>query len=290
MTRAWIVTIALLGAPLSASAHGFEVGVLALEERTPGRFSIAWRPPEDSRRVTPARVTIRFPPHCRREHHELRCGAEGLHGVIAFDDVPDPRTPIVVRVDRLDGRRIDAVLRGEAPEVDVGRASATLAALEAGAREVVAVDHLLVLFAIVLVAGVDRRALPALAAFVCAHAVGLALDGAGLPNAPLAATLGAGVVLLARQGVGAHEPRRALALFAALLGFGLGLAQGDARSAPAIASAALADVAVLALVASMARLSQRRAPRLRVASAYALGAGGALWLLERGAAIVTATW
>ena len=135
----WALVLLAVLAPLSASAHGFEVGALALDELEPGRFAVAWRAPEDSRRVTPARVTIRFPAHCRRQHHELHCGSEGLHGTIAFDDLPDPRTTIAVRIDRLDGRHLEAMVRGDSPVLDVGRASTTFAAFEEAARRVLSI-------------------------------------------------------------------------------------------------------------------------------------------------------
>lgn len=285
----WALVLLAVLAPLSASAHGFEVGALALDELEPGRFAVAWRAPEDSRRVTPARVTIRFPAHCRRQHHELHCGSEGLHGTIAFDDLPDPRTTIAVRIDRLDGRHLEAMVRGDSPVLDVGRASTTFAAFEEAARRVLRLDAL-VLLALALV--VDRRAW--LWGFIGAHGLGLVLSAhLSVPGAPLAATLGAGVVLAARQAAFASGPQRGWGAVAALLGLGLGLAhEGTGSSWPFALWAALFHLTALALLVFSAHYAcSRSAPRLRLALAYLTGSAGALWVIAALAGDpVTAWW
>jgi len=277
----WALLVAglvLAPAPL-ASAHGFEVGVLALHELEPGRFAMRWRPPEDSRRATPARVTLRFPEHCRRHQQELRCGAEGLHGTIAFDDLPDPRSPIVVRIERLDGRRFDTVVRGDSPRLEVGGAGGLVRAIELGVR---AALHLpLVVLALVLVARLDRRGLPTLAAFVLGHALGLGLAPvAGLPSAPLAAMGAAGVVLLARGGAREDEARSWF-LFALLLGITLGLAPAVEVPLMGIAGAALTDAVLLAIFALMMRSARAVEPSVQIGAAYSAGVVGALVLIAR---------
>jgi hypothetical protein len=281
----WALLLLLVGlAPASlASAHGFEVGVLALHELEPGRFAMQWRPPEDSRRPTPARVSLRFPDHCRRHQQELRCGEEGLHGAIAFDELPDPRSPVVVRIERLDGRRLDAVVRGDAPVLEVGRASALVEAIERGAR---AALHLpLVILALVLVVGLERRGLPALLAFVLGHALGLGLAPlAGLPSAPLTAMGAAGVVLLARGGARQDEARSWL-LFALVLGVTLGLAPAVEVPLMGVAGAALTSAVLLAIFALMIRSARAVEPRVQIGAAYAVGVAGALVLIARALAL-----
>lgn len=274
------LAIALLALPSAANAHGYEVGALALHEQAPGDFTIAWRAPEDSRRVTPSRVSIDYPAHCLREHHMLRCGDEGLHGTLAFRDFPDARTPIAVRIERLDGRRIDGVVRADSASLALGPASGARAAIERGARRAFELPHLAVLVGLMLAFGL-RRALPALACFIVGHAVAL---GAGslisLPSAPLAAMIAVAVLLLAREATRVERAaRRTWSVLALLVGLAQGVAaSGGSPSMLLPLGALLVDLALLSLFALGASALRSDHPRARVASAYGLGVLGAFWL------------
>lgn len=300
--------LAVVGAAPAARAHGVRPGVLALEEVAPGTYEIGWTEPEDSRIALPSAVAITYPEGCAREGTILRC--EGpLAGTLRFDDVPDPRTRIVVSIASLDGSVREAVASGEEPELDLDAApgSSFVAWLALGVEHVLGgIDHLAFVLGLLLVCGIDRRLVITVTAFTLAHSLTLALaalDVVTLPSAPVEATIAASVVLVAREAT--HDAptltRRMPWLVAAIFGLvhGLGFAGalaeiGLPRGAEALAlvgfnvGVELGQLAVIAVALGIARTVGPRAPRWsRLAIALAIGSLGALWLIERTVAIVT---
>ena len=312
MSRAAILLAALLLAavaiPSDARAHGIRPGVLALEEIAPGTYEVGWTEPEDSRIAVPSVVAITYPEGCVRESSILRCEG-GLAGTMRFDDVPDPRTRIVVSITALDGSVREAVASGEQPEIDLDAApgSSFVAWLGLGVEHVLGgIDHLAFVLGLLLVCGIDRRLVITVTAFTLAHSLTLALaafDVVTLPSAPVEATIAASVMLVAREAT--HDQptltRRMPWLVAAIFGLvhGLGFAGalaeiGLPRGSEALAlvgfnvGVELGQLAVVAVAVLIARAVGSRAPQWsRPALALAIGSLGALWLIERTVAIVS---
>ena len=226
-----------------------------------------------------------------------------------FDDVPDPRTRIVVSITALDGSVREAVASGEEPEIDLDAVpgSSFVAWLGLGVEHVLGgIDHLAFVLGLLLVCGIDRRLVITVTAFTLAHSLTLALaafDVVTLPSAPVEATIAASVMLVAREAT--HDQptltRRMPWLVAAIFGLvhGLGFAGalaeiGLPRGSEALAlvgfnvGVELGQLAVIGVAVLIARAVGSRAPRWsRPALALAIGSLGALWLIERTVAIVS---
>jgi hydrogenase/urease accessory protein HupE len=283
--------------------------VLSLVEISPDRFAVSWTEPVDSRRSAPAPVAIDFPPGCERTGAILECTG-GLHGEIAFRDLSGPRVRVVVAIRRLDGTRSEGVATAASPRVDADAGPSITSWTLLGVEHIATgLDHVAFLLGLLLVAGLDRRIVVTVTAFTLAHSLTLALavlDVVHLPSAPVEATIAASVVLVAREALRPDAPtlaHRAPWLVALVFGLvhGLGFAGAlrDVGLPPGGAPLALlgfnlgVEIGQLALVlaalavARLARAGFRDGlARLRAPAAYALGALGALWLVERTAAIV----
>lgn len=301
-----------------AAAHDLTVGVLALEERAPGRWELAWTAPVDAA-AAPADVTFRLPDACTRDGRWVTCGAEALRGPIAFDGLHEPRMQVLVSVRDLDGEVTERLVTGEAPVADLaGAARRSLVTwVGIGVEHVLGgLDHLAFVVGMLLVVGWSPRRLAAtVSAFTVAHSVTLALaalDVLRLPPLPVEATIAASVVLLAREaltpppaddpvGVGATLTRSRPWVVAAGFGLvhGLGFAGalaevGLPRDAIPLALGGfnvgieLGQIAVLVSAALVVRAGRavRLAERARAPVAYVLGVVGAFWMIERTARIV----
>src|SRR5690606_31069203 len=206
-----LALVAVLLGAASAAAHDLTVGVLALEERQPGRYEVAWTPPVDAA-AAPADVTFRVPDGCDREGRWVTCGPGGLHGRVAFEGMHEPRMQVLVSVRGLDGRIVERLVTGESPVADLegGGAPRSIGAwVRIGIEHVLGgLDHLAFVLGMLLVVGwAPRRLAATITAFTVAHSVTLALASLGLvrlPSAPVEATIAASVVLLAREALGAR--------------------------------------------------------------------------------------
>lgn len=317
-----VLALALaIALPSSASAHGVRPGVLALDEVAPARFAITWIEPEDSRRPTASAVAIRFPEGCTRAASILTCSG-ALEGTLAFDGLPDARTRVVVSIARLDGTSREDVVTGDASSLDLSAppGSSLVAWIAIGLEHVLGgLDHLAFVLGLLLVCGFHRRLVLTITAFTLAHSLTLALaalDVLALPSAAVEATIAASVLLVAREGMRSPAitdtktlTQRMPWLVAALFGLvhGLGFAGalseiGLPRGSEAIALAGfnvgveLGQLAVIGVALVVTRALARsplsapaHAERARAAIALAIGGLGALWLIERTVAIVTAS-
>jgi hydrogenase/urease accessory protein HupE len=307
-----LVALALLLPASAGLAHDFTPGVLSIVERTAGRYEIAWAPPVDSGEELDVRFAL--PTHCRldEERRWADCGAEGLRGAITFPGLRDHRARVVIRIEALHAPPAEHLVSGDAPELSLDRppGDSFVAWLRLGVEHIAfGFDHLAFLFGLLLVAGVDRRALLTVTAFTVAHSITLALaalDLVHLASAPVEATIAASVILVARESTH-DEPtltRRWPWLVAAVFGLvhGLGFAGAlreiglprDSVIVPllgfnlGVELGQLAIVAVAVVALHLARRWKSPPTWLRPASAYAIGALGAFWLIDRAWAIITA--
>jgi hypothetical protein len=294
---------------------------LSLRERAPGQFEVVWK--SSKLRLPGAQVRPILPDGCGRtaeapqasddgERLQLRwvvdCGTDGLAGrTIAVGDLDVATIDALLRVERLDGSRVETILTARHPSwtspADPTRAQLLRHFARLGAdRALTARDPLLLLFGLLLVVATPRRLLQAAAAFVLAHALTLALIGTGTIVAPVRSVglaIPAALLWLALELTrGATVARRS----AWLVGFLLGALAGAACSvglADATAAAVDTPLALLAFSAGVvlpqlgallvalalgvvaARVAVPAAALARYCAAYALGILAVFWCLER---------
>lgn len=309
-------------APGAARGHGLEPALLALRERAPGRFEVTWK--SSKLRLPGAEVRPALPGRCRQtadapqatddgDRISLRwvvdCGAAGLAGeAIGVADLDVATIDALLRVERLDGSRVETVLTAHhpswtAPADPTREQLARHFARLGGAAALASLDRWLLLCGLLaLLAATPGRLLQAAAAFALGHAGALALIGVGALTAPTrsidlviaGATLGIALELT-RPHRRAH--RRSAWLGGLLLGALSGAACG-ATLAGASATSMDVPLAVLAFTAGVA-LPQGAALLLALAlgsllarhpraaavatygTAYAMGILAVFWCLER---------
>lgn len=300
---AWLAT------SLPATGHDVSVGVLALEERAPGRWELVWTPPVDSR-AAPADVDFRLPAGCTREGRAATCPPGDLRGVIAFEGMHEPRMQVLVSVRALDGTVREQLVTGAAPRalLDGESGRSLVGWVRTGIEHVLGgLDHLAFVLGMLLVVGwAPRRLAATITAFTLAHSTTLALavlDVVRLPTAPVEATIAASVVLLAREALAAERTLVHARPWWVAAGFGLvhGLGFAGALSEVGIPRGSLpvalagfnvgielGQIAVLAVAIAIARAGRSVGlpERGRVPLAYVLGSAGAFWLVDRTARLV----
>ena len=310
-----LATLWLLSCPGSAFAHDFEPGVLVLVETSPHRYDVAWSAPIDSSGA-PAGVELDLPAACTYAGDTLDCGTAPLAGTIRFHGMHASRMQVVVIVEWASGERLERIVTGARPELAVGAPVRDGRGFFVLGIEHIAtgLDHIAFLVGLLLVVGFDgattrariRRVVATITAFTLAHSLTLGLAATRLlllPSRPVEATIAASVVLVAREGLQDRETavRRYPWLVAAIFGLvhGLGFAGALADLGLPQSSRPLAlllfnlgvEVGQLAIVlvcflaaAALARVAARL--RLRAVLCYTLGGAGALFCIERVAAMV----
>jgi hydrogenase/urease accessory protein HupE len=296
--------IALLFMLSHASAHDFTPGVLALEQIGADEYRYSWTPPVDS--GSPIPVDVVFPAGCEPDGDRVRC--DGLDE-IRFSGLEDARVKVVVVI-RGGGRSRETIVSADDPTVSV-EGSGALGWIALGIEHVLTgIDHLAFVLGLLLVTGVDRRIVWTVTAFTIAHSLTLALAVLGivrLSSAPVEATIALSVVLVAHEAT--HE-RRTLTRrlpWAVALAFGLVHGLGFAGALESIGlphdsipltlvlfnvGVEIGQLSVVALAIGIALAVKRFAPRAERTGprvlAYAIGALGAFWLIDRTAGIVAA--
>src|SRR5262245_6027291 len=318
-----IVVVAVLAG--RALAHPLTPALLHVVESSPGRFDVLWRRPPLGAPDAPLRPIL--PPGCTPRsaagetaaagalvtRWSVDCGADGVvGGRIAVDGLGPALTEALVRVELLDGRVVEGVLRAAAPELVVPARPARLDVFRSYARLGVAhiltgADHLLfVLGLLLLVPGVGAL-LRTITAFTAGHSITLSLVALGvgsLPSRPvellialtvlaLAVELGRPATTFARRfpwamalafgllhGLGFAGALREVGLPAgavpvALFSFNAGIELGQ-----------LAFVATILVVGLAARRVRGHLPGWAdLVPAYTIGSLAAFWCFERAAAL-----
>jgi hypothetical protein len=322
-----LVALAVLAAS-AARAHPLAPALLELEElEAPGRFAIRWKTPRaddalapllpaSCEATTPVRGDFEAGGYVRAS--EVQCGAAGLAGAtLAVAGLDASGTEALVRIQFSDGHAVRALLRPDAPSLQVPARESVLGLfvshLRMGARHLAGgLDHLLFVAGLVALLSGGRRLLVAVTAFTAGHSVTLALAALGFVRAPaalvevaIAMTLVWLAVELTRR-AGGGGGRVGVARRPLLLPFGFGLMHGlgfaaalgelgvPAREIPlalagfnvGIEVGQLALVAALLALAAFARrfadASSARSLRwTALAPAYAIGSLGVYWFLDR---------
>lgn len=323
-----LVLAALLcwGLVLPAQAHRFAPSSLQWVELEGGRYNLVWKTPLQS--VSPVPLLPRWPSDCtvlstspvQQEgtgevaRWQLQCrelGAAGLVGSsIGVTGLGPNQASAVLSLRLLDGREYQQILTPEQPDFTVPE--------EPGAGQVMTgysvlgvehiwggADHLLFVFGLLLLVGVNTRLLWTITAFTVGHSVTLALVTLGVFGYPVALvefTIALSIFWLAvaltrppGEGLFQRHPWWLAAAFGLLHGMGFagalaatGLPQTQLPLALLFFNLGI-ELGQLAFIAAVAlwwyflrRLLGEWQGRLRPLPVYLLGSLSALWCIERG--------
>lgn len=248
----------------------------------------------------------------------LDCGSAGIGGAVVALDAPHGQgTDVLVLVRYASGRTFSGVLRGDAPTLTVpdvaggSRLAVARSYLALGVRHIATgADHLAFVLGLLLLSRGVGGVVRTVTAFTAGHSVTLALAALGLARAsqaPVEATIAASIALLgvellddgrAGETLTRRAPWAVAGGFGLLHGFGFagvlletGLPEGEVPLALLCFNAGveLGQLAFVALAGgalwALARASAAGPLRARRAMAYAIGAAGVCWTLQRVAAM-----
>jgi len=211
----------------SARAHGLSPVLLEVVARVDGTASVLWKTAPSLPRG--ADIAPVLPRSCRPlgapseadtgeglvRRWEVDCGPAGLEGsVIGVRDLDVARTDALLRLGLPDGRMIETVLRGDRPDFVVPGPRTREAAFARGLRSGLdrlrdRFDALPAVLGLVLLARDARSLVAAVAAFVLANSALLLAAGLGAidPRPALAGFLGAASVVAVAAEVAREDPR-----------------------------------------------------------------------------------
>jgi len=307
----------------SSVAHELRPGFLEIRQQGPETYDIRFKVP--ARGELRLGLYVRLPEGCTDmatprtertgsallERRAVRC-AGGLDGkTIGIDGLSSTYTEVVVRTARQDGSVQTARLTPDIPDFTIlGAPTWTTTAwtyFALGMQHILlGIDHLLFVFALLLLIRDPWMLVKTITAFTVAHSITLAaaaLRWAQAPQAPVEGVVALSIVFVAAEIVHQSRGRANFATrtpwivafgFGLLHGFGfggalkeIGLPQNDVPLALltfnlGVEAGQLAFIAtVLAFKASLDRLLALDIPWLRSASAYGIGCIAAFWLVER---------
>lgn len=309
---AWALLAGLgLLAPL-AQAHELSMADLLVREVARGEFVVQWGTGEKS--MPGDSMTPQWPPHCRAEGVALRCGEQGLTGVIGVKGIGDRFSAALVKVSWLDGQsRVYTITAGQptarlygSADDQRGMGEIAWAYGVLGVEHILSgVDHLLFVAVLLFLVGFRRQLVWTISAFTLAHSLTLASAAVGwltLRSPPVEASIALSIVLVAgealhrRQTLARRWPALVAFLFGLVHGLGfagalkdIGLPQQHLATALlgfnlGVELGQLFAVGVVALVLWALR-GQRWLDKLRTPVLYAIGALAAYWSWLRVAAI-----
>jgi hydrogenase/urease accessory protein HupE len=310
----------------AARSHEARPAYLEVTETSAGRYDVLWRTPMLAGQRLPVRLV--FPDNVRNiispgermlvdsvvERRVIDAGPEGLAGRrVEFSGLDFTLSDVLVRVARLDGTHWTALVKPEQPWIEMRERQGMFAVVGAyvlqGLQHILAgFDHLLFVFALMLLVGSGWTLVKTITAFTVAHSITLALATLGVihvPAPPVEVTIALSILFLAGEiarvsrgqaSLSARAPWIVAFCFGLLHGLGfagalseIGLPQGDVPLAllsfnVGVELGQLAFVgAVLALRAALTRLPLP-ANLLRHAQPiayYVIGTASAFWFFDR---------
>lgn len=318
--------LAVLLAVPAARAHETRPAYLEIKETSPSQFSLLWRTPVLSGMRLP--IVLKFPDGVRNvteprvqeltdslvERRVIEAGANGLAGKrIEFVGLQATITDVLVRVEMLDGRKWTTIVRPSQPWVEISASQSWLGVagtyVVQGIRHILfGYDHLLFVFALILIVRNRRVLFMTITSFTIAHSITLALATLGavhVPRPPVEAAIALSILLLACEIVRLQHGQVSLTSrwpwavafsFGLLHGFGfasaltdIGLPRGDVPLAlfsfnVGVELGQLAFIGVVLgslTVAKRIRLASVIRHRALPAATYAIGILAAFWFFER---------
>jgi hydrogenase/urease accessory protein HupE len=320
LVAALIVMVAM-GAP--AHAHEVRPGYLELRQTGAETFDVSWKVP--ARGDLKLRIHARLPENCTplsavvstkgggafTDRWAVTCPGGLSGGTISIGGLAGTLTDALARIERLDGTSQVARLTPDAPSIVVeatpGGQQLAGTSLGLGVEHILlGIDHLLFVFALLLLVKGWRRLVATVTAFTVAHSLTLAAATLGyvhVPQRPVEAVIALSIVFVAAELVCRARGQVSLTqrwpwaiafTFGLLHGFGFAGALSDiGLPEQAIPLALLffnigvelgqlffitGGVAVGAIARRIVAPLPIWAPQL---SAYAIGAVAAFWTIER---------
>jgi hydrogenase/urease accessory protein HupE len=326
-----VVAVALLDVVVPARADEFKPGYLQLTQLDHETYDVLWKIPaidesttlkvkpqfpNGTEALTPVRSTFSRGITVQRWRIRVPQGLDGK--AIFFSQLSETRIDVLARLVRLDGTvQLERILpvhpsfvgRPRPGRVEVVRAYTIL-----GIEHILSgFDHLLFVFALVLLVQGPRRLLFTITAFTVAHSLTLAgatLGWVHVPGPPVEASIALSIVFVASEIVHTREGRYSVTqrypwvvafMFGLLHGFGfagalaeVGLPQSSIPIALLFFNVGveIGQLVFVGAVFAMIAVGWRAAQQLRVSqpvwlwriAPYAIGALASFWLVERVAA------
>lgn len=319
-----LVLILVVGVTAGVYAHESQPGTLELRQVDKDRYEVTWRAPIYYGQPHPARVelpehwktvvepTVRLLPDSQVFRRVVTVGNQGVEGsVVRFPGLENTITDVFVRLNRLEGTTMTAVVRPSKPYAQLrGERTWYLTAGEyvgLGFHHILqGIDHLLFVLGLLLIVKSRMMLLKTITAFTVAHSVTLAIATLGYASAPLPplnAAIALSILFLGPEIVRSWRGETSLTirfpwvvafLFGLLHGFGFasGLSTTGMPKAELPLALLFFNVGVelgqlvfvftaLALVKSF-RVLEVRWPRwVEALPGYTVGSLGAYWTIQR---------
>lgn len=326
MTICLSVLVGILAYVPITLAHESRPAYLEIIETAPGRYSLLWRTPVLSGMRLP--VVLKFPDGVHNltepavqeladslvERRVINAGAGGLAGKkVEFVGLQATITDVLVRVQTLDGTYSTTLVRPSKPWIEIAASRGPFAVggafLKHGIEHILfGYDHLLFVFALILIVRSRRVLLMTITSFTVAHSITLALATLGavhVPRPPVEAAIALSILLLACEilrlehgqvSLTARWPWAVAFSFGLLHGFGfagaltdIGLPRGDVPLAlfsfnVGVELGQLAFIGAVFSVLTLAkriRLTSVVGHRALPAATYVIGILAAFWFFQR---------
>ncbi len=235
--RAALFTALMVASMLSiapVAAHEMTMAEMDVRETAKGEFFWLWTANE--RRAGNEDLVPTWPDGCVARESTVRCGADGLRGVLAIDGIGRRYSAAIVKVHWLDGQSRVYTITAAQPAVrlygsaddqrGVGEIASAYVVL--GVEHILTgVDHLMFVIALLFLVGFERRLFWTITAFTAAHSLTLASAALGwltLRSPPVEACIALSIVLVAAEAL--HRRQTLARRWPALVAFLFGLVHG----------------------------------------------------------------
>lgn len=324
MMQRIVISLVLLFVSNNPIADEIRPGYMELHEESPGTFSVLWKIPQNSGKKLSLKP--RFPDSCTNktsatsqlvngallQRWYIHCANSIVGQRISIENITVNNTDILLRLNWLDGFVSSSLLKPLTPFYIIPEKSSTtdlaITYLWLGSEHILlGVDHLLFVFALLLIVNSTRRLIMTITSFTLAHSITLGAATLGLvyvPQQPVEAVIALSILFLAvelvhgkqgRQGAAAKWPWLIAFIFGLLHGFGFAgaLAEiGIPQQAIALTliffniGVELGQLVFVAIVFILGwALHQLKQPRLlekaETLAIYSIGGISSFWLFER---------
>ena len=315
----------------AAQAHESRPAYLEIKESAPGQYAVLWRTPVLSGMrlplvlTMPEGVTNLKPPAVQEltdslvERRWIDGGPNGLAGKrIEITGLQFTITDALVRVELLDGRTMQTIVRPSQPWVEIAasqsRWEVMVAYIVEGILHILSgADHLLFVLGLLLIVGSAWTLLQTVTAFTVAHSITLSIATLGYADAPalpVETAIALSILFLGPEIIRSRRGETSFTIrnpwvvafaFGLLHGFGFasalttaGLPRQDVPLALlsfniGVELGQLGFVALVLAMQRLLRLIKVRWPRwVQLVPGYAVGTLGAFWTFQRVALMIAA--
>lgn len=322
LTFLWLLAVVLL--PSLATAHEMRPGYLEIRESAPEIYDVLWKVPargenerfglhlrfaDDVEVLTEPVAGFMNGAHVQRMRIYREGGLTGTS--VSIDGLDGTYTDVLLRFERADGSALTHRLTPEAPsyviEAKSGPGQVAWTYVVLGVEHILSgIDHLLFVFALMLLVTGWRRLVHTITAFTVAHSITLVIATLGfvqVPGPPVEAVIALSIVFVAAEiirgrlgnpGLTARWPWMVAFTFGLLHGFGFAGALSEVGLPQSSIPLALLTFnigvefgqllfvgAVLALFAVARRFLETPPDWAWRISSYSIGSIATFWMMER---------